>query len=212
MVKKVVTQEIVSAAANALVAEGKEPTFRLIQERTGGSYTTIKPYLEAWDAERRKAPAVELPLDVQAQGKEFVQRLYAHALRAATESVAEPLARAEAARAKAKEQLANVEGEVARLEAVEQAQAAQIDALSSKLHDLELTAAAQQATLQEKAAAVARLEAQLEQAQRDLAGRDQELAALRASSSAVSGLQSQLEQLQRTVQDLASGDSAAKGG
>lgn len=212
MVKKVVTQESVFAAADAIVAEGKEPSFKLVQERTGGSYTTIKPYLESWESERRKAPAVALPAEVESQGREFVQRLYAQALRAANEAVAEPLAEAQAARDKAKELLASAEGEVARLEAIEQAQATKIDEQAARLHELELAAAAQQATLQEKSAALARLEAQLEQAHRDLAERDQELAAMRASSSAVSGLQSQLEQLQRAVQGLASGDGAAKGG
>lgn len=212
MVKKVVTQESVFAAADAIVAEGKDPSFKMVQERTGGSYTTIKPYLEAWEAERRKAPVVALPAEVESQGREFVQRLYAQALRAANEAVAEPLAEAQLARDKAKELLATAEGEVARLEELEQAQATKIDEQAARLHEMELAAAALQATLQEKSAALARLEAQLEQAHRDLAERDQELAAMRASSSAVSGLQSQLEQLQRAVQGLASGDGAAKGG
>ena len=95
---------------------------------------------------------------------------------------------------------------------MEQAHAAQLESQTQRIHYLEIAAAAQQATLQEKTAAVSQLEVQLADARRELAARDQELTALRASASAVNGVQAQLEQLQRTVQGLASGDAAAKGG
>lgn len=209
MAKQVATEEAVFAAADALVAEGKEPSLKVVQERTGGSYTTVKRHLEAWEAKRKgEIAAVDLPADIESRGREFVQALYAHALRDAKAAVAEPLALAEAARDKAESERADAEAEVARLEGVEQEQTGRIEALTQRVRELEMTTAAQQATIQEKAAAAARLEAQLAEAQSALAARDQELAGLRASAKTVEGLQGQLEALQRSVQGLASGDSA----
>jgi chromosome segregation ATPase len=208
MARQVATQEAVFAAADALVAEGKEPGMTLVQERTSGSYTTVKRHLQAWEAKRKgEIAAVEVPADIEARGREFVQCLYAHALHAANAAVAEPLAQAEAAREKAQGQLAAAEAEVTRLEALEQDQAARIDTLTHRVRELELNAAAQQATIQEKATALARLEAELAQAQNSLAARDQELAGLRASANAVEGLQAQFTALQRSVQGLASRDA-----
>lgn len=208
MAKQVATEEAVFAAADALVAEGKEPSLKVVQERTGGSYTTVKRHLEAWEAKRKgEIAAVDLPADIEVRGRDFVQALYAHALRDAKAAVAEPLALAEAARDKAESERADAEAEVARLEGVEQEQAGRIEALTQRVRELEMSTAAQQATIQEKAAAAARLEAQLAEAQNALAARDQELAGLRASAKTVEGLQGQLEALQRSVQGLASGDS-----
>lgn len=209
MAKQVATEEAVFAAADALVAEGKEPSLKVVQERTGGSYTTVKRHLEAWEAKRKgEIAAVDLPADIEVRGRDFVQALYAHALRDAKAAVAEPLALAEAARDKAESERADAEAEVARLEGVEQEQAGRLEALTQRVRELEMSTAAQQATIQEKAAAVARLEAQLAEAQSALAARDQELAGLRASAKTVEGLQGQLEALQRSVQGLASGDPA----
>ena len=209
MAKQVATEEAVFAAADALVAEGKEPSLKVVQERTGGSYTTVKRHLEAWEAKRKgEIAAVDLPADIEARGRDFVQALYAHALHGAKAAVAEPLALAEASRDKAEGLLAGAEAEVARLEGVEQEQAVRLEALTQRVRELEMSTAAQQATIQEKAAAAARLEAQLAEAQSALAARDQELAGLRASAKTVEGLQGQLEALQRSVQGLASGDPA----
>jgi chromosome segregation ATPase len=208
MARQVATQEAVFAAADTLVAEGKEPSMMLVQERTGGSYTTVKRHLQAWEVKRSgEIRAVEVPADIEARGREFVQGLYAHALHAANAAVAQPLAQAEAARQKAQGELAAAEAEVTQLEAIEQDQAARIDTLMQRVRELELCAAAQQATIQEKAAALARLEAQLAQAHNGLAARDQELAGLRASANAVEGLQAQFAALQRSVQGLALSDA-----
>lgn len=217
MARQVATQEAVFSVAEALMLEGIEPTLTAVQGRTGGSYTTVKRHLEAWEAKRKgEIAAVDLPADVEARGREFVQALYAHALHDAKAAVAEPLALAEAARDKAEGRLAGAESEVARLEGIEQEQASRIDTLIQRVRELEMSTAAQQATIQEKALAAERLEAQLAEAHRALAARDQELAGLRASAKAVEGLQGQLDALQRTVQGLTATTGAdasvAKGG
>lgn len=209
MARQVATQEAVFLAAEALVSEGIDPTLTVVQGRTGGSYTTVKRHLETWEAKRKgEIAAVDLPADIEVRGREFVQALYAHALHHAKAAVAEPLALAEAARDKAEGQLAGAEMEVARLEGVEQEQASRIDTLTQRVRELEMSTAAQQATIQEKALAAERLEVQLAEAQRALAARDQELAGLRASAAAVEGLQGQLDALQRTVQGLTATASA----
>lgn len=209
MAKQVATEEVVFAAADTLVAEGKEPSLKVVQERTGGSYTTVKRHLEAWEVKRKgEIAAVELPVDIEARGRQFVQILYAHALRDAMTAVAEPLALAEAARDKAEGERADAEAEVVRLEGVEQEQTARIDTITQRVRELEMNTAALQATIQEKTATVARLETQLAEAQGGLAARDQELAVLRSSAKTVEGLQGHLEALQRSVQGLASGDPA----
>ena len=43
--QQVVTQQAVDVAADAILTAGGKPTFRLIQQRVGGSFTTIKPML-----------------------------------------------------------------------------------------------------------------------------------------------------------------------
>ncbi|RTL38356.1 MAG: hypothetical protein EKK53_19415, partial [Burkholderiales bacterium] len=120
MARQLATPEAVFAAADALVAEGiAEPSVKQVQERTGGSYSTVKPLLEGWAAKRRsEASTVVLPPEIEARGREFVQGLYAHAVRAANAAVAEPLAQAQDAQKKAEGRLAGAEAEVQRLEAV----------------------------------------------------------------------------------------------
>lgn len=217
MARQVATQEVVFSVAEALVSEGIEPSLTTVQGRTGGSYTTVKRHLEAWEAKRKvEIASVDLPADIESRGREFVQALYAHALRDAKAAVAEPLALAEAARVKAESERADAEAEVVRLEGVEQEQAGRIDALTQRVRELEMSTAAQEATIQEKVTAVARLETQLAEARSALAARDQELAGLRASAKTVEGLQGQLDALQRTVQGLTVAQGAevpsAKGG
>ncbi|HEU4324476.1 MAG TPA: DNA-binding protein, partial [Roseiflexaceae bacterium] len=61
MAPKVATQESVNEAAEALLAAGQEPTLRAVQERTKGSYSTVKRHLEVWQAQRKAAPPVVEP-------------------------------------------------------------------------------------------------------------------------------------------------------
>ncbi len=208
MAKPIATFEVVSAAADAIAAAGMEPTLTLVQERTGGSYTTVKRHLEKWFESRREAAAAaQVPADVVTRGTAFVKELYAHAMQRAQSVVSEPLEHATAALETAQRQVAVAEAEVVRLEGVEQSQAAQIDSLERGLRELGMSLAAQQATNQEKLLAIARLESQLEQAQLRLAETATELATVRASSKAAEALEGRLETLQRSVQGLATSKS-----
>lgn len=209
MAKPLATFESVSSAAMGILAEGKEPTLTEVQRRTGGSYTTVKRYLQEWlDQRESEAQSTALPAEVEARGRTFVQGLYAHAVRAANAAVAEPLAQAQDAQKKAEGRLAGAEAEVQRLEAVEQDQAAQLQELGERVRGLEMTLASRDAALAEKSAAAARLEEQLAEAQRAQAAAAREAAELRAAARTHEALQGQMEALQRQIQGLAAGGAA----
>lgn len=214
MAKTVATLEAVISAADALVASGVEPTLTLVQERTGGSYTTVKRHLEAWKAKREdEASAVDVPTGVLTLGSTLARDLYAHALRLAEATVAQPLNQAVTALKKAEGQLATAEAEVAKLEDDEQVQAENVDRLETRVRELELSVAAQQATLREKTEALARMESRLAELQAKHQESLEELAGIRASTKATEALHGQLEAIQRGVQGLTglSGAHAAGG-
>ena len=63
MAKAVVTQELVFQVAESLVAQGVTPTILNVQDGIGGgSYTTVKRYLDQWrEAAPKQRRPVELP-------------------------------------------------------------------------------------------------------------------------------------------------------
>lgn len=209
MSRVIATWENVSAAADALFAEGKEPSVALIKARIGGgSHTTIAPHLKRWFARRDQLALLKLPDAVETRGKDFVRELYELALRTAEETVEEPLNRIRAELNSTVGQLADAEAEIRRLVSVEEGQSAEVRRLRQRIAELERSLAAQEAKTQEKGLVVARLETQLEQAQRSLAESASELAVLRASSKAAEGLQGLVETLQRSVQGITAGKPA----
>lgn len=123
--QQVVTQQAVDAAADAIVAAGGKPTFRLIQQRVGGSFTTLKPMLADWETRREKGEeaAVEVPDALLARGADLVRSIYAEvAQQARVES--EVVRKDAEARVNAmKAELAEATEEIARLEAQDAARA-----------------------------------------------------------------------------------------
>jgi len=73
MAKALVTREAVFEAADALAAAGDDPSILAVQGQIGGgSYSTVKRFLDAWKAERKSAaPVIEVPPDVAARGEEL---------------------------------------------------------------------------------------------------------------------------------------------
>lgn len=58
MARQIVTSERVAEIANALVLEGQEPSIVAVQAQIGGgSYSTVKRYLDVWRQERAEAAA-----------------------------------------------------------------------------------------------------------------------------------------------------------
>lgn len=78
MARPVVTQEFVDTAADMLLSEGTTPTVILVQEQTGGSYTTVKRYLDRWREAKKTVlvPAIEIPEEVVTKSNELTRALW----------------------------------------------------------------------------------------------------------------------------------------
>src|SRR6185436_1798349 len=99
MAKALVTLEAVSKAADALLRSGQEPSIIAVQERIGGgSYSTVKRYLDEWKAQRQavKQQAADVPEELVTRGNAFIHALWARAASLAEERLVQ--AREEAGR------------------------------------------------------------------------------------------------------------------
>ena len=148
MARQIVTQQAVTEVADALLAEGLDPSIMNVQSRIGGgSYSTVKRYLDVWKQARAEmqAAATDIPPAIQAKGQEFAQAVWAMACRAAQQEVHTIKESAKAEVAAVRADLANAHTEIARLESVETAQVATIEAQQAKLREVELSLADAQA-------------------------------------------------------------------
>ncbi len=141
MTRAIVTAEAVSAVADALVAEGLEPSLLLVQSRIGGSYTTVKRYLDAWKQARAQADALDTdtPAVILAKGQEWARSVWALAKREAQVQVQSMKEDARAQVEMLQADLAGAMAEITRLEGSETAQAAMIEAQQTQLRELELS-------------------------------------------------------------------------
>lgn len=114
MAKKKATDEVVSAAADTLLAEGQEPTILLLQERTGGSYTTVQKALERWSEARAAQPPA--PPEITARGEQFVRSLWAAARQQANAAAEEARLAARAQLDAAASELVHAQGHIEQLE------------------------------------------------------------------------------------------------
>lgn len=141
MAKPIVTQELVNDAAEALTAEGTEPSIKNVQARIGGgSYTTVKKCLDTWHQQQKEAAATapEQPPEVEAKGREFIRALWTLAASQAHHETR--VAKDEAARQMSTlhQELSEARNEIARLEAVETEQTALIEQTQIRLREAEL--------------------------------------------------------------------------
>ena len=144
MARQIVTQQAVTEAAEALIVEGAEPSIVAVQARIGGgSYSTVKKFLDVWKQQRVEAAtaAPETPAEVQAKGQEFARIVWALASREAQAEAQQAKDEAQAAVAAVRVELAEANNEIARLEGVEAAQAETIDQQAAKLREVELALA-----------------------------------------------------------------------
>ena len=144
MARQIVTQQAVTEAAEALIVEGAEPSIVAVQARIGGgSYSTVKKFLDVWKQQRAEAAtaAPETPAEVQAKGQEFARIVWALASREAQAEAQQAKDEAQAEVAAVRVELAEANNEIARLEGVEVAQAETIDQQAAKLREVELALA-----------------------------------------------------------------------
>lgn len=144
MARQIVTQQAVTEAAEALIVEGAEPSIVAVQARIGGgSYSTVKKFLDVWKQQRAEAAtaAPETPAEVQAKGQEFARIVWALASREAQAEAQQAKDEAHAEVAAVRVELAEANNEIARLEGVEATQAETIDQQAAKLREVELALA-----------------------------------------------------------------------
>jgi Plasmid replication region DNA-binding N-term len=191
MAKALVTQEAVEEAANALLAEGLDPSTTLVQARLGvGSYTTIQRALREWERKRAETPAVvvEIPSEHLARANEWFRALWATATSAAQQEAQVVKDEAQAKVEAMSRQHAEALAEIQRLEGVEVSLTDALEGEKRRSRELELEVA----RLGAEAKRVANLEGELDALRREYgAGADiraalvalpQQIAALIAAS------------------------------
>lgn len=184
MSKKLVTEELVFAFADELSAAGVEPTIKLVHERLGGgSYSTIKPYLDAWKLGKEEAAVPAVPKDVEDLAARFVKKAWAQASRLADEEVQVVKAQAAAAQERANRETGEALAEIERLECRVAEQDAELERreLARQAAEIEL------AGLRQEASRVGALERQLEEARTVLSTKAEEAAHLRGEAEALKG-------------------------
>lgn len=202
MARAIVTPELVEQAAQALAALGEEPSIIAVQEQIGGgSYTTVKRYLEQWKAKQKQQPPIELPPEIATQASKVIRELWASAANLAEQRSAEVRQAAQRQVIEAQAALASAEAAIARLEAENEQQAQQLSSQEQQLTTLrhELTEARSAAQLAE--AHNSELTQQLAELQRQAQQLEAELAEARSALLNQAHLQGQIEALQRQLAD-----------
>lgn len=148
MSRSMITEDLVNSTADTLVAEGTDPSIVAVQARIGGgSFTTVKRFLDRWRANRAAGAAatLDIPPEVDAKGKEFVLATWSLAKQMAYK---ESLSAKEAAAAEVgavRVELAQVLQEVARLETNEMQLRETCTTQESKIREMEIALADAQA-------------------------------------------------------------------
>ncbi len=143
MARKLVTQELVNAVADEIVAEGKEPTLVDVQARIGGSYTSIKKCLDHWQQQRSASSeaAASLPTDVIAKGQELVRAIWMSASQSARREAKEIADKAVQDAASMRDELSQAMNEITRLERIEAQLTGLVEQQQVRLRDVELALA-----------------------------------------------------------------------
>ena len=193
--QQVVTQQAVDAAADAILSAGGKPTFRLIQQRVGGSFTTIKPMLADWEARREKGEdaAVEVPDTLLARGADLVRTIYAEVAQQAHVESEAVRKDAEVRMSAMKGELSEATEEIARLEALGSSRAEELETLREANRALELQAG----RLEERAEQATRFEDELREVRMALAKAEQQVLDLRDQLAKAGDVQQQLANIER---------------
>lgn len=203
MAKPLVTQELVFEAAKALTAEGNEPTIKTVQARIGGgSYTTVKKFLDLWAQERstQAQAAPPTPPELETKGDDFIRQLWILASNQANAAVATIQKEAEASVSAARGELTEARNEITRLETVEQDLNTKLEHSTAQLREaeLQLTAARTEATrLAELETTITKLQHELDTTRQE--AKTQALAAAEKTGEA-EALKTQLQELMLALQ------------
>ena len=134
--KAVVTRERVFETADQLGAAGEEPTIITVQARIGGgSYTTIKRYLDEWHTARQAAQQqrAELPDTLAERALALAQALWQEATDRSGQEAAQARDDAQHQVEQARAALNQAEAAIARLEAEGEAQSELLQRIQQEL-------------------------------------------------------------------------------
>ena len=206
--QQVVTQQAVDAAADAILTAGGKPTFRLIQQRVGGSFTTLKPMLADWEARREKGEdaAVEVPDALLARGADLVRTIYAEVAQQARVESEAVRKDAEVRVSAMKDELSEATEEIARLEALGSSRAEELETLREANRALELHAG----RLEERAEQATRFEDELREVRMALAKAEQQVLDLRDQLAKAGDVQQQLANIERRFDAISTLPEAMK--
>jgi chromosome segregation ATPase len=203
MARAIVTQEAVAEAAAQLVAAGEEPSIINVQARIGGgSFSTVKRYLDAWKEAQAAVPAqVEAPPAVQEQAAAFGRAVWQAAVALAEQQIAQVRAEAERQVAQARASEAEAMQAVTRLET-------QLEELAQQLVAAQQERDAARGALDEAVLAEQRAQARLEEQRerltdlhRQVEAQATELSQARADLLAQAKLAGEVEALRRQMAD-----------
>lgn len=212
MARAIVTEEAVRRVAQELVDAGEEPrTIRVQALIGGGSFSTVRRYLDAWRESRDGAVVanVDVPLDLAASGVEWVRTFWQQALIRASQDVNR--VREEARRQVDHAELVATEAEqaVGELEAQVERQQEQIDVVQRERDAFRAECDAFRAELEKARISVQVMEVRLEgqgeriaDLQGQLAVQAEELAQARANLLAQAHLAGEVEALRRQVAEV----------
>ena len=206
--QQVVTQQAVDAAADAILTAGGKPTFRLIQQRVGGSFTTLKPMLADWEARREKGEeaAVEVPDALLARGADLVRTIYAEVAQQARVESEAVRKDAEVRVSAMKDELSEATEEIARLEALGSSRAEELETLREANRALELKVG----RLEERAEQATRLEVELRDLRVALAKAEQQALDLQDQLAKAGDVQQQLANIERRFDAISTLPEAMK--
>ena len=205
MARPIVTREAVFAAAAELTAAGSDASILAVQGQIGGgSYSTVKRYLDEWKREQAAAtPTLDLPPEVAARAAELARALWGLAHTQAEQRVAALRAEAEQQLGRSRAELQAAELTISRLEGEAEQAAQQLEAAQQQF------AAAQAATEEARTAArvaearAGEQERQIAELQRQLAQHGAELDAARAQALDAARLHGELGALRQQLQEQA---------
>jgi chromosome segregation ATPase len=133
MPKPIATYEAVAQTAEALLTENQDPTLIAIQERIGGSFSTIKRHLDVWSTQRQSVQAIQVPPNLAEQGAALVREVWRTAEAQAQQAVTAIKRESERLVAAAEQHTAEALAAIERLEHTNEAQASTIATLQAEL-------------------------------------------------------------------------------
>ena len=141
MARKLVTEELVAQIAENIVGECGDPSIIEVKERLGGgSFTTIKRYLDVWKQRSAEAKSAtpDTPPEFEAKALQFARSVWSLASRLANDEAKLVKDQAAASVAAAKDELDLALREISRLERIESEQSELIEQQQAELHRNEL--------------------------------------------------------------------------